>query len=142
MAQSTHENFSREESIVTGSDRSFGIVMATGFSVLALVNAWHGGRVWALMGGAAVLFLTASLLRPAILNPLNRAWLWLGLQLHKIVNPIVMGVVFFGTVVPTGVIMRSMGKDLLRLKLQPEADSYWIKRQPPGPAPMTMKDQF
>ena len=62
MAQSTHENFSREESIVTGSDRSFGIVMASGFSVLALLNGWHGGHVWPLMAGIAVLFLAAALL--------------------------------------------------------------------------------
>jgi len=50
--------------------------------------------------------------------------------------------VFFGTVLPTGLIMRLMGKDLLRLKREPEADSYWIRRRPPGPAPETMKDQF
>jgi hypothetical protein len=35
-----------------------------------------------------------------------------------------------------------LGKDMLRLKWRPDADSYWIPRQPPGPAPETMKDQF
>ena len=47
-----------------------------------------------------------------------------------------------GTVLPTGLVMRAMGKDLLRLKRQPDAESYWIVRAPPGPAPDTMKDQF
>jgi hypothetical protein len=89
-----------------------------------------------------VLFLAAALLYPAVLNPLNRAWLKFGLLLHRLVSPFVMGLVFFGTVLPTGLIMRAMGKDLLRLKPQPDAESYWIVRQPPGPAPETMKDQF
>jgi hypothetical protein len=89
-----------------------------------------------------MLFLMAALLIPAALNPLNRAWLKFGLLLHKIINPVVMGLVFYGAVLPTGLVMRAMGKDLLRLKLQPEADSYWIVRRPPGPAPETMKDQF
>jgi hypothetical protein len=90
----------------------------------------------------AALFLAAALLRPALLNPLNRLWLKFGLLLHRVVNPIVMGLLFYGTVWPTGLVMRALGKDLLRLKRQPEAHSYWIVRAPPGPAPETMKDQF
>ena len=66
----------------------------------------------------------------------------LGLLLHKVVNPIVMAFVFFGAVLPTGFIMRSLGKDPLRLKYQPDANSYWIERRPPGPAPESLKDQF
>ena len=69
-------------------------------------------------------------------------WFQLGLLLHKVVNPIVMALVFFGTVLPTGLIMRALGKDPLRLKWQADANSYWIERRPPGPAPESMKDQF
>ena len=61
---------------------------------------------------------------------------------ERVVNPIVMALLFYGTVLPTGLVMRVLGKDLLRLKRQPDADSYWIMRQPPGPSPGTMKDQF
>ena len=142
MAQSTHEAFSREEKIVAGSDRSFGFVMAAAFLVVTLLNAWHLGQVWPWTGGVAVLFLAAALLRPAILNPLNRLWLKFGLLLHSVVNPVIMALLFYGTVLPTGLVMRALGKDLLRLKRQPEAESYWIVRAPPGPAPETMKDQF
>jgi hypothetical protein len=140
--QATHEAFSRDETIVAGSDRSFGLVMAAAFAILTLLNAWHNGRVWPWTGGVAALFMAAALLRPAMLNPLNRLWLKFGLLLHRVVNPIVMALLFYGTVLPTGLVMRALGKDLLRLKRQPEADSYWIVRAPPGPAPETMKDQF
>jgi hypothetical protein len=142
MTYSSHENFSRDETVSIGSDRSFGLVMAAAFAVFTLLNVWHEGRAWPVLAAVAMLFLMAALLIPAALNPLNRAWLKFGLLLHKIINPVIMGLVFYGAVLPTGLVMRAMGKDLLRLKLQPEADSYWIVRRPPGPAPETMKDQF
>ena len=142
MKQSTHEVFSRDETVVAGSDRSFGLVMAAAFAVVGSLNAWHSGRVWPWTGGLAALFLVAGLLRPSLLHALNLIWLRFGLLLHRVVNPIVMALVFYGTVLPTGLVMRMLGKDLLRLKRQPDADSYWIVRQPPGPSPETMKDQF
>jgi hypothetical protein len=142
MKQTTHEVFSRDEEVVAGSDRSFGIMMAVALGALTLLNAWHWGRLWPWTGGLAVLFLAVALVRPSVLNPLNRIWLRFGLLLHRVVNPIVMALLFYGTVLPTGLVMRMMGRDLLRLKRQPGADSYWIVRQPPGPSPETMKDQF
>jgi hypothetical protein len=142
VAPSTHEAFERDEEIVAGSDRSFGFVMAAAFAVVTALNFWHAGRIWPWTAVLAVNFLIAALLRPAVLNPLNRVWLKFGLLLHKVVNPVIMALLFYGTVLPTGLLMRAMGKDLLRLKREPDAPSYWIVRTPPGPAPETMKDQF
>jgi len=142
MKRSTHEIFSRDEKIVAGSDRSFGMVMAAVLAAATSLNAWHSGRMWPWTAGLAALFLAAALLRPSVLNPLNLIWLRFGLFLHGVVNPVVMALVFYGTVLPTGLVMRILGKDILRLKRQPDADSYWIVRQPPGPSPETMKDQF
>jgi hypothetical protein len=91
---------------------------------------------------AALFFIAAAALYPSILKPLNRVWFKFGLLLHRIVNPVIMGLLFYGSVLPTGMIVRALGKDLLRLKFEPKADSYWIVREPPGPSPETMKDQF
>ena len=52
-----------------------------------------------------------------------------------------MGILFYGTILPIGLVMRLRSKDLLRLKREPGAESYWIARVP-GPAAETMKDQF
>jgi hypothetical protein len=142
MQQSTHEVFSRDEKTAPGSDRTFGLVMTAALGLVTLLNLWHAGRVWPWTGAAAALFFLAALLRPATLHPLNRLWLGFGLLLHSVVNPVVMALVYYGTVLPTGLVMRMLGKDMLRLKWQPDADSYWIPRTPPGPSPETMKDQF
>jgi hypothetical protein len=142
MKQSTHEVFARDEKIVAGSDRSFGLVMAAAFAAVTLLNGWHAGRVWPWTGGIAALFLIAAFVRASVLHPLNLIWLKFGLLLHRVVNPLIMALLFYGAVLPTGLVMRLLGKDLLRLKREPDSDSYWIVRQPPGPAPESMKDQF
>ena len=142
MPNQTHESYSREEALVHGPDRSFGLVMSAAFMLVSLISFWNAGRVWPWTGALAALFFAFAWLRPAALSPLNLVWFKFSLLLHKVMNPIAMAFVFFGTVLPTGLIMRVLGKDLLRLKRQPDADTYWIERRPPGPAPESMKDQF
>jgi hypothetical protein len=142
MNRTTHEDFSRGERVAGGSDRSFGFVMAAALGTLTVLNAWHSGRLWPWTGGLSVVFFSTGLLWPSALNPLNRTWLKFGEILHNIVNPIVMALLFYATVLPTGLVMRALGKDLLRLKRQAGLESYWIVRAPAGPAPETMKDQF
>ena len=142
MANQTHESYSRQDATVPSSNRSFGIVMAIAFALLALINFSRAGHAWPWTGLLAVLFFVIACLFPAALRPLNWVWFQFGLLLHKVVNPIVMALLFFGTVLPTGLIMRALGKDPMRLKWQPDANSYWIERRPRGPAPESMKDQF
>ena len=107
MTETFHESYSRDEAVIGSSDRSFGIVMAAAFGLISLLNWWHGGRSWPWTSGIAALCLAAALFYPAILRPFNRLWLKFGLLLHKVVNPVVMALVFFGTVLPTGLIMRA-----------------------------------
>lgn len=141
MKQSTHENFSRDEAASPGSDRTFGLVMAAALALIGAINLHHAGRLWLWELVLAALFLAAALSMPSLLHPLNRLWMKLGLVLHRIVNPIVMGLLFYGTIWPTGLVMRMRGRDLLRLKREPSSDTYWITREP-GPQPETMRDQF
>ena len=89
-----------------------------------------------------MLFVAVSIAMPRVLAPLNRLWTGLGSLMHRVVNPIVMGVLFFITVTPMGLLMRAFGRDPLRLKLEREAISYWIPRHPTGPSPESMKNQF
>ena len=83
-----------------------------------------------------------GLLAPRILHPLNVAWTHLGILLGKIVTPVVMFLVYVVSVIPVGLLVRLLGKDLLRLKPNKGESSYWIERTPPGPPPESLKDQF
>ncbi|HQR50033.1 MAG TPA: SxtJ family membrane protein, partial [Methylophilaceae bacterium] len=96
--------------------------------------------LWALelSGG----FLLLALVIPRVLAPANRAWTKFGLLLHDIVSPIALGILFFVVVTPTGLLMRLLGKDPLRLRFERSAKSYWIVRTPPGPDAESLKNQF
>ena len=137
-----HEDFSRRGEIEAGSERTFGIVFSAVFVIMGLYPLWHGeeARIWVLIMAGA--FLLAALVAPRILRPLNRLWSRFGVLLHKLVSPVIMGLLFFVAVTPTALIMRLAGKDPLRLRLDPEARTYWIDRRPPGPEPQTMRNQF
>lgn len=137
-----HESYERRDDITGSSDRSFGIVFAAVFAVIGLLPLVFGGgvRLWSLSVGAA--FLAIALAVPSLLAPLNRIWLRFGLLLHRIVSPLVLGIMFFLVITPMGLVMRALGKDLLRLKSDKGLSSYWIERVPPGPPPESLKDQF
>lgn len=139
---STHEDFKAKSDVKQGSDKGFGLVFAAFFAIIGFWPILKGEeiRLWALI--LAALFLVVSFVRPQLLKPLNRVWFLFGLLLHKIVSPLIMGLLFFLTVTPTALVMRALGKDSLRLKRDPNATSYWILRDPPGPPQGGMTHQF
>src|SRR5689334_15620145 len=97
-------------------------------------------RSWALLCGG--LLIVAAVATPTFLAPLNRIWKRIGVLLSRIVSPIALGVLFFGVLVPTGLLMRLFGRDPMRLRFDRNASTYWIDRKPTGPAPDSMKRQF
>ena len=125
------------------SEKSFGLVFACLFAVYG-VWPWlvHGTspRTWALVVAAAC--STAALFAPRLLAPFNYVWFLFGNTLHGIANPVMMAMLYYCAVVPMGLIIKLFGGDLLRLKSDPAAVSYWIRRTPPGPAPKSMSKQF
>lgn len=137
-----HENLDRSLRVRGSSDRNFGLVFAIAFLAMGIWPLRYGAqmRIWALViaGG----FLMLAVLWPTVLHPLNRFWTQLGLLLGRIMNPVMTGVLFFVVFTPFGLLTQALRKDPLRLKFIPEAETYWIKRHPPGPTPETMSKQF
>ena len=121
------------------SEKSFGIVFSIVFLIVALyplINS-KGLHIWALV--ASIIFFFLAFIAPKVLVFPNKLWFKFGLLLGSIVAPIVMAIVYFVTVLPTGLIMRLLGKDLLKQKLDKNAKSYWVKRSEPMGS---MKNQF
>ena len=126
------------DDIKIGSNRSFGIVFFVVFLIIAIYPLIHSGdvRLWSVI--ISIIFLVLGLLNSKILTPLNRLWFKLGIFLGKIISPIIMGIIFFLVVTPTGLIMRLLGKDVLNLKYN-KNKSYWIEKNSPKSG---MKNQF
>ena len=120
------------------SNKSFGIVFFFVFLLIAIYPLINDGniRLWSII--VSSIFLILGLLNSNFLTPLNKVWLKFGLFLGKIISPIIMGVIFFCVITPTGLFMRVFKKDILRLKFNNHS-SYWTKKVE---SKSKMKDQF
>ncbi len=116
--------------IKIGSNRSFGIVFFAFFLIIAFYPLLKGNdlRVWSII--LSLIFLVLGLMNSVILSPLNKLWFKFGLMIGRVVSPIVMGIIFFFVVTPTGILMRLTGKDLLKLKFN-NTNTYWIEKSDP-----------
>ncbi|MEJ6008142.1 SxtJ family membrane protein [Paucibacter sp. AS339] len=124
------------------SDRAFGLVFAVFFTVIGLFPLLRAQnmRLWALV--IAATFFLLALIAPRILGRANRGWAKFGLLLHKLVSPVALGLLFFCVVTPTGLLLRALNRDPLRLRFEPSSKTYWLDRTPPGPEAESLKNQF
>ena len=139
----TRQNF--HESYVPGevkppSARSTGFVFVGVALIVAAINR-HNPLVAGIALGVAAILLALSLTVPRILQPLNIVWFQIGMLMHKVVNPIVMFLMFAVAMVPAGLLMR-LASDPLRTKREPDATTYWIEPDPAEAKLNSMKNQF
>jgi len=137
----THEILARDQDIKVSRNRDFGWVFTIVFLVVALWPLLSGGgaRMWALIVSGVLLLITLA--TPGLLALPNRLWQRFGLLLSRVTTPLVLAVMFYAIVVPTGLLRQRLGNDPLRLRKSPDG-SYWITRDPPGPEPGSMSNQF
>ena len=126
------------DDIKIGSNKSFGIVFFVVFLLIALYPLLNDEniRIWSLI--ISFIFLLLGIFNSKVLSPLNKVWFKFGILLGKVISPIVMGLVFFLVVTPTGILMKIFRKDLLNLKFN-NNKSYWIDKKGPK---SKMKNQF
>ena len=127
----------KNKKIKIGSNRSFGLVF---FVIFLIISIWplldnQDIRIWSLI--VSLIFLILGILNSNILKPFNKIWFKFGMFLGGIVSPIVMSLVFFLVVTPTGFLMRLFNKDLLKLKKN-KNNTYWLAKNYKS----NMKDQF
>ena len=137
-----HEDLSRGHQAQQASERSFGCVFAVVFALIALYPLVEGNEIHGWAAVLALVFAFFSFFYPPALKPLNSGWLMIGKGLHRIISPLMMAVMFFLVITPMGLVMRVLGKDPLHRRFEPEVQTYWISRDPPGPDPKSMRNQF
>jgi len=121
--------------------RRFGFVVGPAFLVLGALLFWRGRVVPAMVCGAvgAALVLFGAIL-PEWLVPVHRLWMGLAIAISKVTNPILMGVVYFGVLLPTGLIRRLVGGNPLTRHVGDR--SLWITRDKPAGSPEHLERQF
>jgi Saxitoxin biosynthesis operon protein SxtJ len=123
------------------SNRSFGWTFTGIFIIAGVYGLWRGAAGQWLLPLALVTALV-TLTRDTWLTPVNRAWMKFGELLGRVVSPVVLGAIFYGVFTPVGLAMRYFGRDAMCHKLDAAAPSYWVKRDPPGPADDSYRNMF
>ncbi len=128
----------KNKDIKIGSNRSFGIVF---FVVFLIIGLWpflknQELRIWSI--AISIIFLILGLINSKLLTPLNKIWFKFGIILGNFIAPIVMGLVYFFVVTPTGLLMKIFKKDLINLKKNNDK-TYWIEKKE---ITSSMKNQF
>ena len=120
------------------TNKNFGIIFALIFAIISLLPVLKGNdiRIWSL--ALAIIFFVLGFINSKLLTPFNQIWFKFGIFLGNIIAPLIMGIVYFFVITPTGLITKLLGKDLLNLKKN-KLNSYWIKREKDD---STMKNQF
>jgi hypothetical protein len=118
--------------------RHFGLIVGGIFGLIGLwpaVARGQGLRSWAL--GLALALVVPALVAPAVLAPAHRVWMALGDALGWVNTRIVLGLIFFGVVTPTGLALKLTGRDPMRRAFDPEATTYRVPRATRPGAHMT-----
>jgi hypothetical protein len=138
MSKEFHETYVEQEAELP-SERSTGFVFA---GVCAVIGAfyWNNMMVLAICAGLSLSFLIVSLVAPFLLGPLNRIWFRFSLLLNRVMNPVILGLMFLIAIVPIGLLMRLM-RDPLRSK-RSDGSTYWIDREPNDAETHSMINQF
>ncbi len=124
------------------SNRSFGTLFVFVFALLATWQGWRGAQVWMLFWLClAAVTAAVTLLRPQWLTPLNRAWMKLGHLLGRIVSPLVLGIMYAVLIVPVGLVMRIVGRDVMHRRFESKP-SYWLERTDGVMSAERFKNQF
>ena len=110
--------------------RSFGLTVGGAFLAIGAFLWWRGHPTAAAITGALGLaFAAGGLVLPSHMGPVERAWMSMALAISKVTTPIVMGVIYFAVITPTGVARRLLGSDPLAHR--PSTEGFW-KRRPEG----------
>jgi hypothetical protein len=124
------------------SSKSFGVLLGVTLLVIAAWKYTHGAPSYSIFASSGALLLVMAVFMPRLLRPIKTVWLRLGNLLGRMFSPIALTLIYLVAIIPVGLLLKIFRKDTLRLAQDPGATSYWITREPPGPDPDSLKDQF
>ena len=124
------------------SNKKFGYFFTVIFFLVGIYFYVEGySKIAYLLTLVGILFLITTLVKADLLLPLNKLWMRFGLLLGLIVNPLIMGIIFFGLFTPISLLMKLARRDELRLSFKKKI-SHWILRKDSSLKTGTFRNQF
>ena len=113
--------------------RVFGVsgLVASILAALILLFVWGVAAVWALivLAAGATIFL-CSLISPAAARILYIGLTLVALPIGIIVSFVLLGAFYFLLLAPLAIVFKLIGRDPLRRRYEPSAESYWVPHKP------------
>jgi len=122
--------------------RDFGITVGSGFFVLGGLFWWRTGDFYPLLFIIAALLVFLGISLPGILKPFQKVWMSLAVVLGWLMTRLILIILFFLVITPISLLMKSLGKDILDIKFDRTARSYWVPVTNSNPDRKTYENQF
>ena len=124
------------------ANRSFGLIMAGGLGILAIIRSLIDGRVVWWLAAVAVGFALVGLVVQKWLEPIRRSWMKLAAILGAVNSRVLLTVMYVGIVTPIAVLLRILGKRPIALRPDKGKASYWHQRRADEFTTRRMERQF
>ncbi|MFA5335226.1 MAG: SxtJ family membrane protein [Candidatus Omnitrophota bacterium] len=122
--------------------REFGVVIGAILIILGVVSLARGREISPYLLAAGGVSLLLGLTLPVALKPLQKIWMGLGIVLGFFVSRIVLSVLFYMVIAPIGIVMRTLGKDILDERIDKKKGSYWNERAGPEKPKESYENQY
>ncbi len=122
--------------------RRFGLTVGIAFFILTAFLLWKDRPAWPYTAGAGGLLMVLGLVVPAVLRPVERIWMKAAGYMGWFMTRVILGIVFLLVFTPAGLIMRVLRKDPMKLRVDPQAPSYWEPRTDQDHSPERMERMF
>ena len=109
--------------------RKFAILLCIVLICIFSYQYWRHQRVFLWLVAAATLFFICGLFIPHSLKHFYRLWMGFAFVAGWIMTNVILFLIFFLIIIPTGILLRICGKDLLDEKIDKNKVSYWKKRE-------------
>lgn len=121
--------------------RRFGVTVGGAFLVFAALAWWRQSVVLTpVLAALGAALMAAGLVVPTHLGPVERAWMALAHAISRVTTPVVMAVMYFLVITPSGVVRRALGGN--PLAHTDGAAGFWKERPAGGRQSKSMERQF
>jgi hypothetical protein len=127
--------------LTPGEGRRFGFTVGAAFLALGGLMWWREHTALAqVIGTIGALLSLAAAVIPGRLGPVHDTWMGFATAISRVTTPIILGVIYFTVLTPTGVLRRLFGRN--PVKPSAEAASFWVAREPSVRRRRDMEHQF
>ena len=109
--------------------KNFGLIIGALLIAIVMLLFWKEKQSYDILMIVGVVLCVTSLILPVIFKPFYIAWMTFAVILGWIMTRVILSLVFYGIITPTGLFSRLVGKEFLNLKLNKTENTYWNHRR-------------